>query len=83
MGGKIGCLDMEGNLVKYLLVLMASSALLGCASGVQKLRKIDPGMSLQQVESIMGRRDSFSTAEKDGSTYILYQYMGCCITICG
>jgi len=37
----------------------------GCASGTQVLRKIDPGMSSAQVEEIMGRRDGFSSAERE------------------
>ena len=49
--------------------------LVGCASGVQQLRKVDPGMAPDQVEEVMGRRDGFSSAERDGHTYTLYQYI--------
>ncbi len=51
------------------LVLIA-----GCASGVQKLRKIDPGMSQSDVEAIMGRRDSFASAVHEGSSFTLHRY---------
>ena len=57
--------------VAIILALM----LLGCASGTQVMRKIDPGMSSAQVEEIMGRRDGFSSAERDGHKYTLYQYI--------
>lgn len=36
--------------------------LTGCASGVQQLRKVDPGMTVDQVEDAMGRRDGFCNA---------------------
>ena len=47
----------------------------GCASGTQVLRKIDPGMSSAQVEEIMGRRDGFSSVDRDGHRFTLYQYI--------
>ena len=55
----------------YLILVIV---LAGCASGVQKMRKIDPGMNPGQVDSVMGRRDSFRSVEESGSTYTLYQY---------
>ena len=57
-----------------IIFLILIFSFIGCASGTQMLRKIDPGMSPQQVNEIMGRRDGFSTVEKDGHTYTLYQY---------
>lgn len=48
--------------------------LVGCASGTQMLRKVDPGMSPQQVDEIMGRRDGFSSAERGSDTFTLYRY---------
>lgn len=45
-----------------------------CASGVQNLRKVDPGMAPADVEKFMGKRDSFSSAEHEGHTYILHRY---------
>ena len=45
-----------------------------CASGVQKMRKIDPGMSVSEINNIMGRRDSFRSVDVDGSTFTLFQY---------
>ncbi len=49
--------------------------IIGCASGTQLLRQINPGMSPAQVEELMGRRDGFSFAERDGHKYTLYQYV--------
>jgi len=46
-----------------------------CASGVQKLRQIQPGMTAMEVDQIMGQRDGFKVAEKDGSSYMLYSYI--------
>lgn len=57
-----------------LLILTSILLAAGCASGVQKMRKIDPGMNFSEVDAVMGRRDSFRSAESDGSTYTLYQY---------
>ena len=61
--------------MKNLLVLFIMAiSLSGCASGLQKMRKIDPGMNAVEVDQIMGRRDSFRTVEHEGSTYTLYEY---------
>jgi hypothetical protein len=38
------------------------------------LRKVDPGMSYSEVQKVMGKRDSFSTAVNNGSTYALHKY---------
>ena len=54
-----------------ILALLLSA----CASGTQVLRQVDPGISSAQVEEIMGRRDGFSSAERDGHRYTLYQYI--------
>src|SRR5690606_29639165 len=54
--------------------LLIFSLLISCASGVQKLRKINPGMSPSEVTQIMGTRDSFKSAENEGSTFTLFQY---------
>ena len=59
---------------KFILLIVLTIILVGCASGVQKMRKLDPGMSPIEVEKIMGRRDSFRTVENQGDTYTLYQY---------
>jgi hypothetical protein len=59
---------------KFVFVALLS-CIVGCASGTQMLRKIDPGMSPQRVDEIMGRRDGFTTAAKDGHKYTLYQYI--------
>jgi hypothetical protein len=59
---------------RFLSLVIAVVILSGCASGVQKLRKIDPGMSLVDVEAIMSRRDSFATAEHEGRQFILHKY---------
>ena len=58
------------SLLLFALILMVS-----CASGVQKLRKIQPGMSPAQVDLIMGERDGFKIADKDGSKFLLYSYI--------
>lgn len=55
-----------------MLIIMALSS--GCASGVQKMRDLEPGMTPSDVEKIMGKRDSFKSVEHQGSTYTLYQY---------
>jgi len=63
------------NIIKPLFMLgMASVLLAGCASGVQKMRKVDPGMDYAQVDTVMGKRDTFKSVEKDGNTYTLYKY---------
>ena len=62
---------MRCNLVLIVLLFF----LVGCASGTQKLKKIDPDMSSQQVEEIMGQQDGYMTAEKDGHEYLLYKYL--------
>ena len=61
----------------YLKLLIISFILIltSCASGVQKLRKINPGMSAPQVDMIMGQRDGFKTSEKDGDSYLMYSYI--------
>ena len=38
------------------------------------MRKVNPGMSPEQVTEIMDDRDGFSTVEKDGSVYTLFKY---------
>lgn len=60
-----------GKLISSITLLLI---LTSCASGVQKMRKIDPGMNFTAVDQIMGRRDSFRTTEHKGDTYTLYQY---------
>jgi len=47
----------------------------GCVSGTQLLSQVDQGMSTSQVEEIMGKRDAFSFAERDGHKYALYHYI--------
>jgi hypothetical protein len=59
---------------KAIALLSCVIILSACASGVQKMRKINPGMSPEQVSEIMDERDGFSTVEKDGNTYTLYKY---------
>lgn len=59
---------------KIFISLIVVVLLTGCASGVQKMRKLDPGMTPSEVDQIMGRRDSFKSVEHQGSTYTLYQY---------
>jgi hypothetical protein len=45
-----------------------------CASGVQILRKIDPGMTPAEVENLLGRRDSFSSTNREGHIFVLHKY---------
>ena len=59
---------------KALISILVLFSLVSCASGVQKLRKIQPGMSLYEVNEIMGERDGFRVAEKDGSKFTLFSY---------
>lgn len=56
------------------LLVMFLFVFYGCASGVQKLRKIQPGMAVMDVDNIMGERDGFRVAEKGSDTYTLYSY---------
>lgn len=65
----------DGGLMKTLFAcLLFAVLLISCASGVQKMRKIDPGMNVIEVNQIMGRRDSFRSVEYKGNVYTLYQY---------
>jgi hypothetical protein len=54
--------------------LLIAILTVSCASGVQKMRKLNPGMSPSEVNLIMDERDSFSTVEENGDIYTLYQY---------
>jgi len=60
--------------MKIYILLLLSIFMTSCASGVQKMRKLNPGMSPSEVNIIMEERDSFKTVEKDGDVYTLYQY---------
>jgi len=62
-------------MLRTFAITILALAIMGCASGTQLLGKIDPGMSSAQVEEIMGNRDAFSSAERDGHKYTLYQYI--------
>jgi len=57
-----------------IVTVMFLISLTSCASGIQKLRKIDPGMTMAEVEAVMGRRDSFSSAEHEGHSFVLHKY---------
>jgi hypothetical protein len=59
---------------KMLVSVVIVIALSGCASGVEKMRNLDPGMNTSEVDKIMGRRDGFKFAEHEGSLYTLYEY---------
>jgi hypothetical protein len=61
-------------MLRTVALLGCALILSACASGVQKMRKINPGMSPEQVLEIMDERDSFSTVEKNGSIYTLFKY---------
>lgn len=61
--------------MKYISTLLIAFILTSCASGVQKLRKIQPGMSAVEVDEIMGERDGFRIAEQNGSRFTLYSYI--------
>ncbi len=63
------------NIIKKSILLFISLFLISCASGVQNLRKIEPGMTSSEVESLMGRRDGFSSAQHEGDTYVLHKYI--------
>ena len=54
--------------MKYFIIIFTLIFLSGCASGVQKMRKLNPGMSPAEVDRIMGERDGFSSVEKDKNT---------------
>jgi hypothetical protein len=59
--------------MKYLLIIIF--LITACASGVQKLRRIDPGMTPQEVDVIMGPRDGFKVVEKEDNNFLLYRYI--------
>lgn len=61
-------------MIRQSVLFIMFLVLVGCASGVQKMRNIDPGMTTQDVDAAMGRRDSFKSVERDGVNYTLYQY---------
>ena len=58
----------------FTLLIVVSVFLSSCASGIQNLRKIEPGMTTAEVEEFMGHRDSFSSAEHEGHSFILHKY---------
>ena len=55
-------------------ILLLVVVLSGCASGLQNMAKINPGMSMNDVTEIMGNRDSFKNVQKDGHEYTLFKY---------
>ena len=59
---------------KMLISVAIVIALSGCASGVEKMRNLEPGMDTSEVDKIMGRQDNFKFAEHEGGIYTLYQY---------
>ena len=61
-------------MIRILLASISLVLVTSCASGVQKLRKIQPGMNATQVDEIMGERDGFKIAKKDGSDFLMYSY---------
>ncbi len=60
--------------MRILIIVLILFLIASCASGVQKMRKLNPGMSMTEVDKIMERRDSFKTAEKGEDAFTLYQY---------
>jgi len=65
----------ENMMLRTATIIILAALLSACASGTQVLRQVDPGMSSAQVEQIMGKCDGFSSVERDGHTYTLYQYI--------
>src|SRR5262245_5493505 len=65
---------MKRIIIYLFFVALIPTFLTSCASGIQKLRKIDPGMNMAEVEIIMGRRDSFASAEHKGQLFTLHKY---------
>lgn len=61
-------------MIRRFILIILLMLLTGCVSNIQTLGNVNPGMSPQEVEAIMGRRDSFKSIEKDNATYTLYQY---------
>lgn len=60
--------------MKVVIAFLLAAVCVACASGVQKMRKIQPDMTPAEVNEIMGDRDGFKTVEKDGATFTLFQY---------
>jgi hypothetical protein len=62
------------KLFRIIVTLSLAIVCIACASGVQKMGKIQPDMTPAEVNEIMGDRDGFKTVEKDGATFTLFQY---------
>lgn len=57
-----------------ITIVLASLALAGCTAGISNLARVQPGMTPDEVTKIMGPRDSFTTVERNGDQYTLFQY---------
>jgi hypothetical protein len=62
-------------MTRVLISILTLIFIVACPSGTQMLRKIEPGMSPQEVDAVMGRRDGFSAVQRDGDNFVLYQYI--------
>jgi hypothetical protein len=51
--------------------------LVACASTFNNLKRVEPGMTLGQVEAIVGYSHSSKMVQNDGSAYTLYRYENC------
>ena len=60
--------------MKVFVILLSMSIIAGCTSALQNIRKVNPGMSPEEVDEIMGPRDSFTISESKGDTFTLYRY---------
>ena len=60
--------------MKVFVILLSMIIIAGCTSALQNIRKVNPGMSPEEVDEIMGPRDSFTISESKGDTFTLYRY---------
>lgn len=60
--------------MRFSIIILLIMLLGGCASGFEKLRNVNSGMTPNEVDQIMGNSDDFSTIEKNGDTFTLYKY---------
>lgn len=68
---------MSKSLLLSILSVSAITLVLGgCATTNNDRRaQVQPGMTQESVDRIMGPRDSFSSNSKDGATFTVFQYL--------
>ena len=59
--------------MRIFYVLVITAIITSCAT-TRTLSNVNPGMSFNEVNSVMGKRDSFQLVEKDGDEYTLFKW---------